>query len=113
MLALKWERCKFTGFDFRQSYFNSLEGVYIVWGQNGQSIEVVRVGQGIIGSRLSAHQDDQNIAGYSRYGTLLATWAVVSSTQRNGVERHLAEMLEPSVGDRFPDSPPIRCNLPF
>jgi len=87
-------------------------GVYIIW-HAGNPSRVVRVGQGDIATRLSAHRNDPEILSYNQHGTLCVTWAVVSPRLVDGVERHLAERWKPLVGDRFPNVAPIEVNSPF
>lgn len=87
-------------------------GVYIIW-HAGNPSRVVRVGQGDIASRLTAHRGDSSITSYAQLGTLFVTWAVVSPRIVDGVERYLAEHWRPLVGARFPDVFPIAVNSPF
>ena len=89
-----------------------VRGVYIIW-HEGNPGRVVRVGQGIIKDRLSAHRNDSGITLYSVHGTLRVTWASVPLNQRDGVERYLAETWHPLVGAAFPDALPIAVNSPW
>lgn len=86
-------------------------GVYIIW-HRGNPGRVVRVGQGVIADRLSAHRNDRKILAYANRG-LLVTWASVSAAQQDGVERYLADTWNPLVGDAFPDAAPIAVNSPW
>jgi len=88
-------------------------GVYIIW-HEGNPSKVVRVGQGNpIKDRLSAHRNDPQIVRYRVYGPLRVTWAFVPSSQRDGVEKYLADQWSPLVGDAFPDALPIAVNSPW
>lgn len=98
------------------------EGVYLIWhgayarkNERGEGVTQqgrwVRVGQGIIKQRLEVHRADSSILAY-RAGTLYVTWAAVSASQRDGVERYLGEQLSPLVAERFPQAPPIQVRLP-
>lgn len=56
---------------------------------------------------------------YSPEG-LFVTWARIHPSERDGVERYLAETLRPLVGTRHPNAapiyvvePPIPVNLPW
>jgi hypothetical protein len=89
-----------------------VSGVYVIW-HEGNPARVVRVGQGKIKDRLSAHRNDNEILQYRRNGTLRVTWASVSSNQRDGVERYLAQTWPPLVGDAFPYALPIAVNSPW
>lgn len=83
-----------------------MEGVYIIW--SGTS--TVRVGQGIIKDRLGEHRNNRAITAHP---SLLVTWAPVAKLYRDGVERYLADVLKPKVGDAFPDVAPRQVNLPW
>jgi hypothetical protein len=87
-------------------------GVYVIW-HEGNPGRVVRVGQGRIKDRLSAHRNDREILAYRRNGTLRVTWASVSSNQRDGVERYLSDQWSPLVGVAFPDARPVAVNSPW
>jgi hypothetical protein len=87
-------------------------GVYIVW-HEGNHGRVVYVGQGDIKARLTVHRKDARILAYLKSGTLRVTWAFVSSSYRDGVERHLADKWNPQVGDVHPDVLPIAVNSPW
>lgn len=87
-------------------------GVYMIW-HEGQPGRVVRIGQGDIAARLRAHRADPKILAYQTRGALRVTWAALQAHQMNGVERYLANLWHPLVGDAFPDSLPIAVNSPF
>lgn len=87
-------------------------GVYIIW-HGGLTPRIVRVGQGDIADRLSAHREDREILAYRNHGALYVTWAAVSARLVDGVERHLANHWSPLVGDRFPNAAPVEVNAPF
>lgn len=87
-------------------------GCYIIW-HGGSTPRVVRVGQGDVADRLSAHSRDQTITRYAQLGGLYTTWAAVPIVYRDGVERFLAGRLSPLVGDRYPVVIPVPVNLPW
>jgi hypothetical protein len=87
------------------------QGVYIIW-HGGAVPRVVRVGQGDIRARVGAHRNDQVITRYSVHG-LFVTWATVPAAQMDGVERYLANMWNPLVGDVFPNALPIAVTSPW
>ena len=97
----------FQNVDLSHSHFNDMEGVYIIWQGNGP---IVRVGQGIVKNRIASHRNDREV---TAYGNLYVTWAKVPAVYRDGVERYLANRLNPRVGDAFPDVDPIAVNLPW
>ena len=104
----KW--CPLQTVDLGHSHFNGTEGVYVIWHAGG-SPATVRVGQGVIGQRLSAHRLDPEIQRFERLG-LYVTWATVAFRHRDGVEAYLHGQLRPKVGSRYPDAYPIEVNLP-
>lgn len=87
------------------------KGVYVIW-HEGRPGRYVRVGQGSIGERLTAHRHDPAILAFNRNGILRVTWAIVHAAQRNAIERYLAQTLQPLLGYRFPDLDQMRVNLP-
>lgn len=116
-LSVKWQVCGDDGHWCSLKDLNldgaSENGVYIIW-HEGNPGKVVRVGQGApVGNRLSAHRNDDEILAYAKKGTLRVTWAAVPATQRDGVERYLADRFHPLVGDAFPDVDPIEVNSPW
>lgn len=93
--------------DLSHPHFDNMEGVYVIWQEGGP---VVRVGQGIIRNRLTAHRNDKTITAHL---PLRVTWASVGTYYRDGVERYLANILKPVVGDAFPDVTPVPVSLPW
>jgi len=112
-MQLEWQKCQgdvwgsLMNVDLSHSHFNNMEGVYIIWQGNGP---VVRVGQGIIKDRLTAHRNDTAITAYP---SLYVTWALVGTLYRDNIERYLANVLRPVVGDTFPDVAPTQVSLPW
>lgn len=103
--------CTLLNVNLNHDHFDGMEGVYIVW-HGGDNPATVRVGQGVIRDRIREHRDDDEVLQYSHL-TLYVTWASVSAGNRDGVERYLAENLNPKVGHRFPQVRPIRVNFPW
>lgn len=94
---------------------DDLFGVYVVWEfvAPGHK-EVIKVGQGKVRERLSAHKKDKEILGDgSKLRIILVAWAEVDPKYVDGVEAYLGRVLEPLVGERFPDAEEIMVNLPF
>ncbi len=117
MLQLTWAKC---GDDLHWCALQHLDltsitpaiGVYIIW-HDGNPGRIVRVGQGNIANRLSAHRHDADILAYAVHGTLRVTWASAPAHRLDGIERYLAERWTPLVGDAYPDAEPIEVNSPF
>ncbi len=103
--------CKLSTVNLSHEHFNLMHGVYIIW-HGGVSATTVRVGQGNIRERLTAHRNDPDVQAYALH-TLYVTWASVLSVSRDGVEAFLAKRLQPLVGERFPTVPPIDVILPW
>lgn len=85
-------------------------GVYKIW-HAGNPGRYVYVGQGDVAARLKAHRNDKRITACATYGTLYVTWAAVQAGQLDGVERYLADRLNPLIGDAHPDCVGIPVNL--
>jgi hypothetical protein len=115
-IQVKWFKCGKDGHycDLATLDLSTVteSGVYIIW-HEGNPGQVVRIGQGDVSARLSQHRKDPAITAYAKHGTLRVTWATVSTAQRDGVERHLADQWPPLVGDAFPNVAPIAVNSPF
>ncbi len=118
MISLNWMKCgsapdlvwcSLERLDL--SSITASGGVYVIW-HEGTPGRYVRVGQGDIRDGLSEHRNDPRITAYAKHGKLRVTWAAVPEPQRNGVERYLADQLNPLVGDVFPHAVPIAVNLP-
>lgn len=115
MLNVTWvksiqnEWLKFQTFNIDSA--NS-DGVYIIW-HGGNPGKVVYVGQGDVKSRLQAHRNNTEITNYAKAGILYVTWASVSASQKDGVERYLADTWNPLVGDAHPNTNPIAVNSPW
>lgn len=90
----------------------STYGVYIIWYLR-LHINVVYVGQGDVADRIAAHRRDQRITRHAQNGNLLVTWASVPATQRDGVERYLANKYPPLEGENHPVVEPITVNIPW
>lgn len=103
--------CNLDTVNLNHEHFNSMYGVYIIW-HGGSNALTVRVGQGFIRDRLLEHRKDSQIQAFSDK-ILYVTWASVPSSERSSVESFLAVSLQPLVGERFPDVPPIEVNLPW
>lgn len=116
VLQIKWIKCdkgtNWCSFGTVNLSNITAAGVYIIW-HDGNSSRVVRVGQGDIKARLTAHRADKKVLAYKKYGVLRVTWASVSANNRDGVERHIADQLSPLIGDAFPDVVPIAVNSPW
>ncbi len=112
MLQLTWYAwttdvwSSFSTVNLAHGHFDGMEGVYIIWQGGGP---IVRVGQGVIKDRIADHRMNPAIAAYNN---LYVTWAQVPVQYRDGVERYLANALNPRVGDAFPNALPIMVNLP-
>jgi len=87
-------------------------GVYVIW-HSGLKPHAVRVGQGIIGTRLGEHRADPEILACEVLGQLVASWINPPAAHLDGLENYLGNLLQPIVGSRFPIAEPIAVNLPL
>lgn len=92
--------------NLNHEHFIELKGVYAIWSNK----TVVRLGSGLIKSRIIDHRNNIDI---SKYPDLKVTWAKVNSSQMEGVEKYLSDTLNPAIGERFPERTPIKVNLPW
>jgi hypothetical protein len=115
MIGVSWVKCgngnNWCPFESVDLDGVDAKGIYVIW-YNGNPGRVVRVGQGDVKDRLTKHRVDKQILAYKDKG-LLVTWASVSSSQRDGIERYLADQYSPLVGDAYPDVLPIAVNSPW
>ena len=106
----KW--CPFLTLNLDHAHFTNLSGVYVIW-HGGANPETVYVGKGQIARRIRFHRNSDEILKFSHLG-LFVTWAQVLSSHQEGVERFLAESLNPKVGEHHPRiAPPISVNFPW
>lgn len=103
--------CSLLNLNLNHPHFENLAGVYIIW-HGGTQPATVYVGRGIISARLTQRREDGEILKFSHHG-LFVTWAQVDAYSQPGVERFLAERLNPKVGERHPDNPTIVVNFPW
>ena len=113
MVMMSWAKCttrtwcRLVNLDLSAVY---QEGVYIIWVPRER---VIRVGQGDINERLRDHKDNDEILSYgSPNNPLLVTCGDLEHELWNGVERYLANTLDPVLGI-YPNAMPIPVNLPL
>lgn len=114
MLTVYWNKCQDdTYWPLERLNLENVraEGVYVIW-HGGTLPRTVKVGQGIVAERLRAQRSDSDVLAYKN-GGLYVTWAAVSEAQRDGIEKYLADLLHPRVGDVVPDVQPIVVNSPW
>ena len=116
-MNLNWTKCEgdqwcsLHNLNLDHSHFKNLEGVYIIW-HGGQQPATVYVGQGNIAARLAEHRQHDDILKFSHHG-LFVTWAQVDARSRDGVERFVADGLNPKVGQHHPLASTIAVNFPW
>ena len=105
--------CSLREVDLSHSYYDNFVGIYIIWyWDNLGNAVTVKVGQGNLRERLTAHNTDPRIQQYAHLN-LLVTWTDTLSYLRDGVEVYLGKVLKPRVGSLFPNAKPIPVSLPF
>jgi hypothetical protein len=117
MIQVNWQKCNpnswcdLINLNLSHKHFENLYGVYIIrhWWENPKT---VRVWQGNIAERLQQHRTDKDILNYKQYW-LFVTWAPVSESIINWVERFLWDSLSPLIWERFPYEISTEVNLPW
>jgi len=99
------------------------EGVYVVCTEAQTPITAVKgelsratiyVGSGNIRDRINEALSNPEVRAYEKDGAELnVACALVDSRQREGIERYLANVMKPRVGERHPDVDPIPATLPY
>lgn len=75
-------------------------------------LRAVRVGQtDELGGRLQEHADNPEIVEAAE-GSPVVKWASTVLAPTDGIERYLFDELDPLVGHRAPEVPPVECDLP-
>ena len=97
-------------------------GVYVIWFRSSDDIYVVYVGKGDIADRFACHVNRPEIRelleqpgadGTVGNAMVMFTWAFISpEANRVGIERFLARVLQPKLGQKTPLVQPIPVNLP-
>ena len=102
----------FLRLNLEAPYFINKRGIYVIWYTSPGSAKVVRLGQGNISERLKEHRLNPDITRYASYGQLKVSWIVLNENELSGVEKYLARVYSPLIGDRYPDSvTEIQVNL--
>lgn len=118
-LWLAWERAPdgyhyaFRDVDGRRLTLKGLGGVYVIW-RLGRQPDWVVVGQSDdVGAALARHRGDQLFGALEKKGALFVTWARVEMDLRIGVQRWLADRLNPLIPPPLRrGSDPITVNIP-
>ncbi len=89
------------------------DGVYVIY-QTGNPPRTIYVGRGDVAKRLSELKADKRLESARRAGKLSVTFAAIQASEQEGVEKHLATLLAPTIGERRPDAVrEIAVNSPF
>lgn len=105
-LGLVWGMCSCCGkrdwcsldkLNLNHEYFDTLEGIYIIW--SGRDA-VIRIGSGHIRDRVNEHRADLDV---TRFPELHVTWAKAESNLFQGIEKYLASQLRPLIPAEVPD----------
>ena len=122
MLSVNWVKCNggnwcsFKRVDLKKV---TAKGVYAIGYKSSttDAILTVYVGQGDVAERVEEHRSgntatSKKILGYATEGTMVVTWAAINAEIRDGVEKYLADELEPIVGHTHPDVDAIPVSKP-
>ncbi len=85
-------------------YFVNKRGVYVIWYTSPSFAKAVRLGQGNIAERLKEHRANPNITRYSSSGQLKVSWIILNDYELSGVEKYLARIYSPLVGEQYPEN---------
>ena len=103
------------GFELDTANLESVKtnGVYVIY-QTGNPPSTIYVGKGEVSKRLSEHKTDKRFDGARRAGKLFVTFAEIPAQSQEGVEKHLARLFAPKIGERHPEAvQEIAVNSPF
>jgi len=131
MLTLDWTTTDTTGallrfYDVDLTSVHA-EGVYVIYSPPNifaapdafglrnafGAPRTVYVGQGVVADRLQQHRSNQTMKSMNAQTTLNVAFAPVTAMLRDGVERWLANRLQPMLGDVHPNAVPVEVSLPF
>ena len=119
MMNLFWVKCENNAWcalrsvDLSHNSYDNLIGVYIIWYWDNLGNPItVKIGQGNIKNRITAHRINPQIQAYAHMN-LLVTWTSIPTYLLDGVEAYLGKVLKPRVGSLFPNAKPIPVELPF
>lgn len=107
----KW--CRFASASF--SALEGVLGVYIIWrpATRMRGRQIIYVGQGNIRNRIFQHRSGPSrLIGPAREYWRVTWIEVRSARERDGIERYLADSIEPAVGKSWPKVPPVPVSLP-
>ena len=121
-MKVKWEKCNYSWGSFMDEDLKYIAevGTYVIWRPVYHSYfgtdhprRTVYVGSGNVADRIGKHREDKRIKICLGKDKFLFTWTNLSKkSDRLGVEKYLAMRLDPIVGEKHPDVPPVRVNLP-
>jgi hypothetical protein len=97
-------------------YFSNKRGVYVIWYTTASIAKVIRIGSGDIAERLKDHRSNPDILKFSDKGQLKVSWVLADGVtllenEIEGVEKYLARVYSPLIGDRFPAGGEIQVTL--
>ena len=109
--------CSFRDFDLSNDLIRNVSGVYCIFKrfppENKDDHYVwyltIHVGSGDIADRIGEHRREPD---FEDYTGLLMTWAEAGERQHEGIERYLANKLNP-IHNVHPRVTPIPATLPY
>lgn len=105
--------CELYKLNISHDYFNTLEGVYIVWytNESGQRT-VLSVGSGLVAKEFKSMKEDTAVLAFESY-QLSVTWAAVPAKKQKGIVKFLIKTLKPMLTKKTPPGFPKKVNLPW
>lgn len=115
---LEWAKC--TGdvwcllekLDLEHKNLKGVDGVYIMWAEEGGAISVIKVGYGNIVKELQKNKQDRAIIPFFAK-KLKISWAEAPILKRKGIIAYLHKKCHPKITDEVPNVTPIEVNLPW
>jgi hypothetical protein len=113
-IPLEWHTGKLYDVDLDDATFG-VAGVYAIgYISRKGNRKTLRAGQsGLLRRRLGKNRDNKKIKAYATCHELDVAWAHVDASDRDGVEAYLGQELDPKLGKRYPEVPPIPVKLPW
>jgi len=118
MAELQWFRCtqgvwcNLYKLDLTHKLLQGLDGVYVIWSDNGKEKKVLIIGEGEIAPELIALKKDIAMQAFQHIGVYV-TWAEVPAFRKNSVANYLTHLLKPKMLGGDAQGSKTKVNSPF
>ncbi|MBU1565367.1 MAG: hypothetical protein KJ630_07045 [Proteobacteria bacterium] len=89
-------------YDKYKDELSGKEGVYVIWEQSENYLNVIYVGQGNLSERIALHINRKEI---NKHNDVKISWLLLPAEDHDNAEAFLARKLKPEIGDRHPTCP--------